>query len=163
MPQAADLSARGSKDGQALQISGGVKTWVCEGENNLDKLVIDSDVRQWQEFDYHPIKSDAFRKHDKLKKDMNVLFLVKMLSAADVCTAKIILKGRSSTLYQQTVNRLHPLIRVRVVGAAASAEKPRQPSPQRLPPALLGESRGVPRPAERYNPLVLSIKCLKIV
>ena len=52
--------------------------------------------------------------------------------------------------------RLHPLIRVRVAGAAASAEKPRQPSPQPLPPALPGVSRGVHRPAERYNPSSVS-------
>ena len=47
-------------------------------------------------------------------------------------------------------------VRFRVAGAAASAEKPRPPSPQLLPPALPGGSRGVPRPAERYNPSSVS-------
>ena len=56
----------------------------------------------------------------------------------------------------RTRTRRHPLIWVRVAGAAASAEKPRRPSPQPLPPALPGESQGVPRPAERYNPSSVS-------
>uniref|UniRef100_A0A3B3RF47 Uncharacterized protein n=1 Tax=Paramormyrops kingsleyae TaxID=1676925 RepID=A0A3B3RF47_9TELE len=49
-----------------------------------------------------------------------------------------------------------PLIRGRVAGAAVSAGKPRLPSPRPLPPAPLGESRGVPRPAERHSPSSVS-------
>ena len=45
---------------------------------------------------------------------------------------------------------------IRVAGAAASAGKPRSPSPQLLPPALPGGFRGVPRPADRYNPSSVS-------
>lgn len=38
-----------------------------------------------------------------------------------------------------------------VTGVAATARKTRLFSPQPLPPCSSGESRGVPRPAKRYN------------
>uniref|UniRef100_A0AAY5KQJ1 Uncharacterized protein n=1 Tax=Esox lucius TaxID=8010 RepID=A0AAY5KQJ1_ESOLU len=51
---------------------------------------------------------------------------------------------------------LLPLIRGLVAGAEVSAEMPRLPSPQTLPPPLPGGHRGVPRPAGRHSPSSVS-------
>ncbi|MEQ2297420.1 hypothetical protein AMECASPLE_034534 [Ameca splendens] len=43
-----------------------------------------------------------------------------------------------------------------VVGAAHSVETPRLPSPQTPPPAPPGGAQGVPRPAKRHSPSIVS-------
>ncbi|MEQ2278308.1 hypothetical protein XENORESO_015980 [Xenotaenia resolanae] len=63
----------------------------------------------------------------------------------------------------QTIRCCHVLvlvvfrfIRDRVAGAADSAQMPRGPSLQTLPPAPPGGAQGVPRPAKRHSPSSVS-------